>query len=83
MKHPETFSCDICGKQKASVNHWFKAWAERNSNGELANLTIAPWGQSATEGYAHLCGQEHVVVWVSQQLGLKAEAAKAETAASS
>ena len=24
----ETFNCDICGKQKGSVDHWWLAWSE-------------------------------------------------------
>jgi hypothetical protein len=71
VRHPETFSCDMCGKQKASVNHWFKAWVYRDTDGQLVQLEIEPWdskNQSDNE-CAHLCGAEHLLIWISQQLG--------------
>ncbi|HWY67666.1 MAG TPA: hypothetical protein VNX88_03320 [Terriglobales bacterium] len=29
MTWTETFHCEICGKQKGSVDHWWLAWTER------------------------------------------------------
>ena len=43
----ETFNCDICGKQKGSVDHWWLAWSEPFSPHaqapERPMLKIYPW----------------------------------------
>lgn len=63
MAWTETFECDICGKQKGSVNHWWLAWTEAyRPNAEAAErqmLKIYAWeNMSAHDARAkHLCGQ--------------------------
>jgi hypothetical protein len=43
----ETFNCDICGKQKGSVDHWWLAWTEPYSPHaeapERQMFKIYPW----------------------------------------
>jgi len=59
----ETFNCDICGKQKGSVDHWWLAWSEpyrpHQEAPERPMLKIYPWeNMSAHDSTAkHLCGQ--------------------------
>src|SRR5215831_15906544 len=59
----ETFNCDICGKQKGSVDHWWLAWTEPQSPHDNAPrremLKIYPWeNMLAHDATAkHLCGQ--------------------------
>ena len=59
----ETFNCDICGKQKGSVDHWWLAWIDNYKPHEAATqrqmLKIFPWeNMLAHDATAkHLCGQ--------------------------
>ena len=63
MTWTETFNCDICGKQKGSVDHWWLAWSETYSPHDDAArrqmLKIYPWeNMLAHDATAkHLCGQ--------------------------
>lgn len=63
MTWTETFNCDICGKQKGSVDHWWLAWTEGVSPYPQAPqremLKIYPWeNMMAHDADAkHLCGQ--------------------------
>ena len=63
MTWTETFNCDICGKQKGSVDHWWLAWTEPQSPHDNAPrremLKIYPWeNMLAHDATAkHLCGQ--------------------------
>lgn len=59
----ETFNCDICGKPKGSVDHWWLAWNEacqpHREAKERHMLKIYPWdNMMAHDANAkHLCGQ--------------------------
>src|SRR4029077_6391216 len=59
----ETFNCDICGKQKGSVDHWWLAWTELYSPHPEAPerhlLKIYPWENMMAHDATvkHLCGQ--------------------------
>ena len=63
MTWTETFNCDICGKQKGSVDHWWLAWSEPYSPHDQAPrhhmLKIYPWENMTAHDAAtkHLCGQ--------------------------
>jgi hypothetical protein len=51
----ETYKCDVCGKQKADVNHWWLI----SSGG--SSLLIAPWSMETVRSFEfHLCGAECV-----------------------
>ena len=59
----ETFNCDICGKQKGNVDHWWLAWSEPYSPHDQAPrhqmLKIYPWENMTAHdaNTKHLCGQ--------------------------
>lgn len=64
MTWTETFHCEICGKQKGSVDHWWLAWNESYRPPypdavELPILKVYPWeNMSAHDAdVKHLCGQ--------------------------
>lgn len=57
------YSCDICGKDKQQVNHWWMM----SFDGE--SLHLDPWHEEdAEEAAKHLCGQECVIKAVSEYL---------------
>jgi hypothetical protein len=59
----ETFNCDVCGKQKGNVDHWWLVWIEpyrpHEQAAERQLLKIYPWeNMSAHDAdVKHLCGQ--------------------------
>jgi hypothetical protein len=64
MSWTETFHCEICGKQKGNVDHWWLAWTENYRppyDGAPIKpiLKIYPWeNMSAHDAEVkHLCGQ--------------------------
>ena len=63
MTWTETFNCDICGKQKGTVDHWWLAWSEpfvpHAEAPERHMLKVYPWeNMLAHDANArHLCGQ--------------------------
>ena len=63
MPWTETFNCDICGKQKGTVDHWWLAWIDKYRPHEAASeremFKIYPWeNMMAHDANArHLCGQ--------------------------
>jgi hypothetical protein len=75
----ETFNCDVCGKQKGTVDHWWLAWSEPYSPHaeapERHMFKIYPWeNMLAHDSLAkHLCGQaclqKLVDRWLNVELG--------------
>ncbi len=63
MTWTETFNCDICGKQRGTVDHWWLAWIEPYKPHEDAPerhlFKIYPWENMAAHDATtkHLCGQ--------------------------
>jgi hypothetical protein len=63
MAWTETFNCDICGKQKGTVDHWWLAWTEpHRPHAEAAErqmFKIYPWENMMAHDATvkHLCGQ--------------------------
>ena len=51
----QSYKCDICGKPKGAVNHW---WLARQDEGIA--VRIGSWNEPAAtrEGMKHLCGHE-------------------------
>jgi len=58
MAITEQITCDVCGKSKGSVNHW---WMLGENPKELV---IRPYVPSL--GWKHLCGQQCVIKAVSE-----------------
>lgn len=82
----ETFNCDICGKQKGSVDHWWLAWTEPYSPHAEAQerqmFKIYPWeNMMAHDATAkHLCGQACLQKLVDRWLNAELGASHAATA---
>lgn len=60
----ETFSCEVCKKQRDSdTNHW---WIVTLGD----SLVVTPWAKASKEDIEkadmHLCGQEHLVQKVAE-----------------
>jgi len=53
-------TCDVCGKEKQAVNHW---WLRTKST---SFFELVPWydDDAATKG--HLCGQECAIKALSE-----------------
>ncbi|MBV9075618.1 MAG: hypothetical protein JOZ10_18500 [Acidobacteria bacterium] len=86
MTWTETFHCEICGKQKGSVDHWWLAWMERYrppfpEAEERPLLKIYPWDNMSAHDadVKHLCGQAClqtlVARWMNAAIGASAQAA--------
>jgi len=62
MTWTESFTCNICGKSKKDVDHWWIAWVEtvQPSDGEDAKpqFQLLPWSElmGRHPDVAHLCG---------------------------
>lgn len=62
MAHSESYTCDVCGKQKAGSERWWMAWmdcfegANAGENQPLIKLTRWEHRQAHEEGVKHLCG---------------------------
>jgi hypothetical protein len=90
MTWTETFNCDICGKQKGSVDHWWLAWMESYSPHaeapERQLLKIYPWENMAAHDAdaKHLCGQaclqKLVDRWMNAEMGMGHHSASAAAA---
>jgi len=65
MAWVKQFTCDVCGKQKGSVNHWWIGYA---SNG--CGYMVSQWQESlaSNEEVASLCGQECAVKKLSEYM---------------
>jgi hypothetical protein len=64
MTWTETFHCEICGKQKGSVDHWWLVWTDKyrppyEDANERPILKIYPWETMSAHDadVKHLCGQ--------------------------
>jgi hypothetical protein len=72
MTWTETFHCEICGKQKGSVDHWWLAWTEsyrpHEDSPERPLLKIYPWENMTAHDadVKHLCGQACVQTLVAR-----------------
>ncbi len=67
----ETYACDICGKQKGDVNHWWVGTA--TEIGSHRSFVVYPWpcgrGEVAVgKRVNHLCGQQCAIQAVSEWL---------------
>jgi len=67
----ETFACDVCQVQKKAANHWWRVYAPLPEGGVL----VLPWDSGLQlPGYleakepAHICGENHVLQWISEHL---------------
>jgi hypothetical protein len=56
----QSFRCDICGKEKGQVNHWWMMWLLPKLLPYGAAVHIQGWEDrdAPIEGRKHLCGQE-------------------------
>lgn len=66
MAKVETFACDICGAQKGGANHWWLIFLVEGG------LLVLDWEfsgrpeRSPFTADAHLCGQVHLLEWMSK-----------------
>ena len=53
------YMCDVCGKVKGKVNHW---WVVCLGAGDPLRMVILPWTDASAvhDDFIHLCGQECV-----------------------
>jgi len=71
----DTYKCDVCGKQKGDVNHWWVLWTRgKNPTFQIA-LELRTWNEESLKGavwadkHFHLCGQECVLKQVTEFMG--------------
>lgn len=73
MAVSSTYKCDICGKLKAEVNHWYVGSEISPANeGDVSadSLGIHRWPKYRdAAGAKHLCGAECVIKYVNEFLG--------------
>ena len=78
MAKVESYQCDVCGKQKGEVNHWWLATLDHPEE-----LTLGTWpklpGEYPVEGAFHLCGSECVIKKVNEFLQANGRSAATET----
>jgi len=60
--------CDVCGKERGSVNHWFTL--DLHSNGVL-DVVHGTSLISDGENIRQVCGQEHALLLISRFLSGK------------
>lgn len=62
MAKREVFTCNVCGKDKQAINHW---WIAYKSNG--IGFMLSPWNESLARNdeVQSLCGQECLIKAVS------------------
>jgi hypothetical protein len=62
MTWTESFTCNICGKAKGSVDHWWVAWVETVSPSDVEEpkpkFQLLPWSELMARHpeVSHLCG---------------------------
>jgi hypothetical protein len=62
MTWTESFTCNICGKSKGSVDHWWVAWIETVQPSDVESpkpkFQLLPWSELMARHpeVAHLCG---------------------------
>jgi hypothetical protein len=63
MAKVETITCDVCGKIKGEVNHWFKASSTDGSDEIIRGFSVYPSDEPIDRGFVYLdlCGQSCVV----------------------
>ena len=73
MAKIESYQCDVCGKQKGTVNHWWiisietEGWYKGGESFEGASFLLCEWNDHAKNaGVIHLCGSECVNKRLSQ-----------------
>ena len=64
MAFTQKVNCDICGKEKGSVNHWWIFDPPRTEGQEL--FLMAKWSDERAVRYKHACGQECLIKAVSE-----------------
>ena len=70
MSVQQTYSCDVCGKVRGEMNHW---WLVSGFGPEdITLLGIQPWDSAeAALAEAHLCGEkclhDYLSQWLSRQ----------------
>jgi hypothetical protein len=69
MRHTSAFSCDVCGRAKGAVNHWWIISPARAA--EVEQLVISAWNDdlAADPVARHSCGngctQKMVERWLA------------------
>jgi len=62
MTWTESFSCNICGKRKGEVDHWWLAWVEQVQPSDHETVKpkwqLLPWSELMARSLdvTHLCG---------------------------
>jgi hypothetical protein len=62
MAWTESFTCNVCGKSKGSVDHWWIGWVDtiQPSDGESVKpkFQLMPWSELMARDpqVVHLCG---------------------------
>src|SRR3954468_15684293 len=62
MTWTESFTCNICGKAKGSVDHWWIAWVESVQPSDVESpkpkFQLLPWSELMARhpDVVHLCG---------------------------
>jgi hypothetical protein len=62
MTWTESFTCNICGKNKGEVDHWWIAWVENvqpsDVEPEKPKFQLLPWSELMARhpDVLHLCG---------------------------
>lgn len=62
MTWTESFTCNICGKSKGAVDHWWVAWVESispsDAEGPKPKFQLLPWSELMARHpeVIHLCG---------------------------
>lgn len=66
MAWTEQITCDVCGKQKQAVNHW---WLMQTT---MTEFRLYRWNEKTVKRLIrlakHLCGQECVIKAVNEYL---------------
>jgi hypothetical protein len=62
MSKVEAYTCEICGRKRTEVNHWWMAIATG------AALTLRPWDDDLAAHIAmkHLCGATHRDLFIAR-----------------
>lgn len=62
MTWTESFSCNVCGKRKGEVDHWWLAWVDQIQPSDdeefKPKLQVMPWSELMARSIeiVHLCG---------------------------
>ena len=62
MTWTESFTCNICGKRKGDVDHWWLAWVDQVQPTDKEPVTpkfqLLPWSElmARSLNVVHLCG---------------------------